>query len=122
MKGTSRLRLRTKDGFMERPVLDGVVLDSVTSLSFMARPFGPPVVRIEVLADTVFNGRAFVKVDSIVPESSPEARAEFVDALNRADAACRRPGTKTKHETPVEALVEELDRLGWGFYRKKVRS
>lgn len=122
--GTSRLRLRTKGGFLDKPVLDGQPLDYVAKVEVTIDPMRPPRAVLHIETDVVFNGRAYVAVKDIIPEASLEARAEFAAALNRADQIARGVTQRRDRravETDIPALLEALDGLGWGFHRKRGR-
>lgn len=110
-----KLRARGPYGLMDAPIVDGKRLDRVTRVEMVADATSGTTVTITVLPEFVFNGRAFVNVVDLDLDPGMEARKEFVQALNDADRRARKPGA---HSTSVEALVAELDKAGWGFYRR----
>ena len=118
-----RLRLRTKGRLMAKPVLDGIALDSVERAEFTASAVnGLPSVTLHLAVDVVFNGMAWVTLQDIIPAATTDERRAFAEALNEADfiargAAYRRQ--RSEVETAIPALLEALDGLGWGFYRKR---
>jgi hypothetical protein len=128
-----RLKLRTKGRFLEAPVLNGRPVTGVTKIEFAAGPFDLPQVTLHVLSEVVFNGKAHVRIEDVDPNVSEGDRKEFINALNAADLAARRKARDAQQalagrptgrgrlpeSTDVAALVEELDALGWGFYRKR---
>jgi len=132
----SRLLLTTTKGLANKPVLDGVEIDSVVGAQIVVTPFDLPTVTLQVQTDVVFNGRAWVRLVDIVPESGPDARREFANVLNEADLRARTKqrdweistGARPKGQrrlpesADVAMLIEEMEALGWGFYRTRRKA
>jgi hypothetical protein len=131
-----KLRLRSRGGRLDAPILNGHVLDRVTRVQMIADPYGLPSVTIDITPDVVFNGKAWVTVKDIDIEVSVDARTEFANALNEADQRARRKARDAQRaldglptgrgrlpeSTDAGMLVDEMEALGWGFYRTKKES
>jgi hypothetical protein len=133
----SRLKLRTKGRFIETPLLNGEPVDRVTKVEFTADAFDLPQVTLHVMPDVVFNGKAWVLVKNVDLDVPFGAKSEFANALNEADLrarqkarnaareaaglppSSRRSEARLEQSTSAEALIDEMDALGWGFYRKR---